>query len=70
MSGQDERQEQIQKLWSLIKDIRFGMLTTVDEHGTLRSRPMAPRRSSSMATCGSLPTRAQLKRTRCATTNR
>ncbi len=41
MSGQDERQEQIQKLWSLIKDIQFGMLTTVAEHGTLRSRPMA-----------------------------
>ena len=41
MSHHDERQAHINKLWSLIKDIKFGMLTTVDEDGTLRSRPMA-----------------------------
>lgn len=29
------------KLHDLIKDIRFAMLTTVEEDGTLRSRPMA-----------------------------
>ena len=40
MSHHDERDEQIAKLWSLIKDIRIGMLTTVDDDGTLRSRPM------------------------------
>lgn len=35
------RDEAITKLWSLIKDIQFGMLTTVEQDGTLRSRPMA-----------------------------
>lgn len=29
-----------EKLWEMIKDIRITMLTTEDEHGTLRSRPM------------------------------
>jgi general stress protein 26 len=33
--------EQVKKLGELIKDIRIAMLTTVDEDGTLRSRPMA-----------------------------
>lgn len=41
MAHHDERQEHIRKLWSLIKDIEIGMLTTVDDDGTLRSRPMA-----------------------------
>jgi general stress protein 26 len=41
MTHHDEHQEHVQKLWSLIKNIKFGMLTTVDEDGTLRSRPMA-----------------------------
>lgn len=35
------REEQIRKLAELIKDIEFAMLTTVDEDGSLRSRPMA-----------------------------
>lgn len=29
------------KLWSMIKDIRVAMLTTTDEDGSLRARPMA-----------------------------
>jgi general stress protein 26 len=33
--------EAVDKLGKLIKDIRFAMLTTVDEQGVLRSRPMA-----------------------------
>jgi general stress protein 26 len=35
------KQEQLHKLDELIKDIRIAMLTTVDEDGSLRSRPMA-----------------------------
>ena len=33
------------KLWSMIKDIRFAMLVTEQEDGTLRSRPMATQQS-------------------------
>jgi general stress protein 26 len=40
MAG-DIRSEDIKKLGELIKDIPIAMLTTVDEDGTLRSRPMA-----------------------------
>lgn len=37
-----ERQAAIEKLGSLIKKVKFAMLTTLDpEDGTLRSRPMA-----------------------------
>jgi general stress protein 26 len=36
-----EREESIKKLRELIKDIEFAMLATVEEDGTLRSRPMA-----------------------------
>lgn len=36
-----KNQESIQKLRELIKDIDMAMLTTVDEDGSLRSRPMA-----------------------------
>jgi general stress protein 26 len=35
------RQQQFSKVDELIKDIRIAMLTTVDEDGSLRSRPMA-----------------------------
>jgi general stress protein 26 len=35
------RQEQLSKLAELIKDIRVAMLTTADDYGSLRSRPMA-----------------------------
>jgi general stress protein 26 len=35
------RNEQIEKLRELIKDIDFCMLTTADQDGTLRSRPMS-----------------------------
>ena len=32
-------QEHVQKIWDLIKDIKFAMLTSEDD-GVLRSRPM------------------------------
>jgi general stress protein 26 len=35
------RQQQLRKLDELIKNIRIAMLTTVEEDGSLRSRPMA-----------------------------
>ncbi len=41
MSTETESGEDIQKLARMIKDIDFGMLTTVDDDGTLRSRPMS-----------------------------
>jgi general stress protein 26 len=34
------RDESIQKLWSMMKDIKVAMLTTAMTDGTLRSRPM------------------------------
>lgn len=40
MANALSRSESIQKLHDLIKDIRVAMLTTVDEDGSLRSRPM------------------------------
>lgn len=36
-----ERDDTIKKLRDLIKDIKFGMLTTAGDDGSLRSRPMA-----------------------------
>lgn len=41
MTDSQNRNQQIQKLRELIKDIEIGMLTTVDDDGTLRSRPMS-----------------------------
>jgi general stress protein 26 len=35
------QQDKAEKLWDLIKDIEMAMLTTEDEQGKLRSRPMA-----------------------------
>lgn len=35
------REQDIKKLAELLEDIQFAMLTTVDEEGCLRSRPMA-----------------------------
>jgi general stress protein 26 len=40
-----DRQQSIEKLRSLIKDVKFAMLTTVDEDGSLRSRPMVTQTS-------------------------
>ncbi len=37
----DTKNESIAKIRDLIKDINFCMLTTLDEDGSLRSRPMA-----------------------------
>lgn len=36
-----DRQQSIEKLQSLIKDVKIAMLTTVEEDGSMRSRPMA-----------------------------
>jgi len=41
MIGKDQSSEQLDKLRSLIEGIETAMLTTVDLHGRLRSRPMA-----------------------------
>jgi general stress protein 26 len=41
MTEHTDHKENIKKLHDLVKDIRFAMLTTVEEDGTLRSRPMA-----------------------------
>ena len=41
MKTATEQSQQIQKLRELIKDIDYCMLTTVDDDGCLRSRPMA-----------------------------
>lgn len=38
--------ESAQKLWELIKEVKFAMLTTVDKDGTLRSRPMTTQKES------------------------
>ncbi len=35
----------LQKLGELIKDVKIAMLTTVDQDGTLRSRPMATQKT-------------------------
>jgi general stress protein 26 len=40
MVEQTGRNEDIEKLGKLIKDIKVAMMTTVDTDGTLRSRPM------------------------------
>lgn len=36
-----DKQEEVSKLAALIKDVKIAMLTTVDQDGTLHSRPMA-----------------------------
>ena len=37
--------DDIKKLWGMIKDIRVTMMTTIDDDGTLRSRPMVAQQS-------------------------
>lgn len=37
----DTREDKLEKLGELIRDVRVAMLTTVQDDGTLRSRPMA-----------------------------
>ena len=44
MTDNQDRKQIIEKLRKMIKDIDFGMLTTVDEDGSLRSRPMSANR--------------------------
>ena len=41
MTMAKERNEQLEKLRELVKDIDFCMLTSVDEDGSLHSRPMS-----------------------------
>lgn len=41
MANETVREENIEKLREMIKDIEIAMLTTVEPDGTLRSRPMA-----------------------------
>ncbi len=41
MSDSPDQKEKIKKLRELIKDIDIGMLTTIDEDGSLHSRPMS-----------------------------
>jgi len=41
MTDSLDQNEKIKKLRELIKDIDIGMLTTIDEDGSLRSRPMS-----------------------------
>src|SRR3954470_2266389 len=43
-SSSSSGNKSVQKIASLIKDIRFAMLTTVCPDGSLRSRPMATQR--------------------------
>lgn len=43
--AENTRAETIEQLAELIKDIDFAMLTTVDEDGTLRSRPMSTQKT-------------------------
>jgi general stress protein 26 len=45
MTNEREKKEGIQKLSKLIKGIKFAMLTTSDDNGVLRSRPMATQES-------------------------
>lgn len=45
MEDNKTREEAIEKLGSLIKDIDFAMLTTVDTDGVLRSRPMSTQKT-------------------------
>ncbi|MEJ7617859.1 MAG: pyridoxamine 5'-phosphate oxidase family protein [Pyrinomonadaceae bacterium] len=41
MDTEQSHNEDVQKLREMIKGIEIGMLTTVDDDGTLRSRPMS-----------------------------
>lgn len=41
MTESKTREEQIQKLQDMVKEIDIAMLTTVDENGSLHSRPMS-----------------------------
>jgi general stress protein 26 len=45
MTTHEKHEENVRKLREMIKGIEFAMLTTIDEDGSLRSRPMATQRS-------------------------
>ncbi|HEX8844718.1 MAG TPA: pyridoxamine 5'-phosphate oxidase family protein [Pyrinomonadaceae bacterium] len=40
MATHEKHEENVRKLWEMIKEIEFAMLTTAEDDGTLRSRPM------------------------------
>ncbi|PYS89830.1 MAG: general stress protein [Acidobacteria bacterium] len=40
MTTHEKHEENVRKLWEMIKEIEFAMLTTAEDDGTLRSRPM------------------------------
>src|SRR5918996_1927362 len=44
MTTHEKHEENVRKLGEMIKGIEFAMLTTVEEDGSLRSRPMATQR--------------------------
>ncbi|MGH9882745.1 MAG: pyridoxamine 5'-phosphate oxidase family protein [Pyrinomonadaceae bacterium] len=44
MTTHEKHEENVRKLREMIKGIEFAMLTTVDDDGSLRSRPMATQR--------------------------
>ncbi|NJO75687.1 MAG: pyridoxamine 5'-phosphate oxidase family protein [Leptolyngbyaceae cyanobacterium RM1_406_9] len=41
MTSSSDRSDQIRKLRDMVRDIDYGMLTTIDADGSLHSRPMA-----------------------------
>lgn len=45
MTTYEKHEENVKKLGEMIKGIEFAMLTTVEDDGSLRSRPMATQRS-------------------------
>jgi general stress protein 26 len=45
MTTHEKHEENVRKLREMIKGIEFAMLTTVEDDGSLRSRPMATQRS-------------------------
>jgi hypothetical protein len=61
MNQNTDRNKNIKKFREWIKDIRFAMLTMVEDDGRLRSRPRATHILSLIVTFGSLP---KLKRPR------
>jgi general stress protein 26 len=46
MTTHEQQEENVSRLWEMIKGIDFAMLTTVEDDGSLRSRPMATLRGA------------------------
>jgi general stress protein 26 len=45
MTTHEKHEENVKKLREMIKGIEFAMLTTIEDDGSLRSRPMATQRA-------------------------